>query len=69
MESQEETAVLLIYDHDNSLTKRHTEGLLRQRPFETPYAANLRTLIPLQAHFQRLRACAEPGVIFGAGKP
>ncbi len=67
MEIREETAVLVIYDQDCTLTKRHSEGAQFQRSFEKPaYAANLRAFSALKAHIQRLQASENPKVIFAS---
>lgn len=66
MEIREETAILVIYDHDLSLTKQHSEGAPRQRSFEKPqYVANLRAFTQLRAHIQRMRAHDSPKIILG----
>lgn len=61
----ESTATLVIYDHDLTLTKCHSEGSPRQRSFETPYSANLRVFLPLQEHLQRLSSSQEPRILLG----
>lgn len=64
MDVREETAVLVVYDHDLSLTKQHSQGALQQRSFEKPhYTANLRAFAALKAHIQRMRANDSPRVI------
>ncbi len=66
MEVQEEiSAVVVIWDHDLTASKRHSEGLKRQRSFEKPYEANLRALDKFRSHIQALRACRNKKVFFG----
>ncbi len=66
MEIQEEfRAVLVIYDYDLTMTKRHSQGIMRRRSFEYPsYEVNLRVLPSLRSHIQVLRACKNKKVFF-----
>lgn len=68
MEVQEEiSAIVVIYDHDNSLTKQHSEGARRRRSFEKPsYEANLRVLPFLRSHIQTIRTCKKKKVFVAA---
>lgn len=66
MEIQEEfIAVLVIYDHDLTVTKRHSEGARYRRSFEKPYEMNLRVLPSLRTHIQALSVCKNKKVFFG----
>lgn len=61
----EQTAMLVIYDFDCTLTKRHSRGEIYQQTFEKPYEANLRAFSNLQRHIQQLQSVAYPNLIFG----
>lgn len=56
-------AVLVIYDHDWTLTKRHSNGRLEQLYFELPWAANLRVFSALKQHLHLLDQSDSPKVI------
>lgn len=60
---REENATLLVYDHDKTIAKCHTNGMLFQRPFEKPYAANLRAFVAFRQHLQLLQKSENPRVI------
>jgi hypothetical protein len=61
----EEHAILVIYDFDQTLTKRHTEGALFQHDFETPYLANLRAPRYVAHHLAQLQQSETPRIITG----
>ncbi|MDQ2994875.1 MAG: hypothetical protein M3R00_08050 [Pseudomonadota bacterium] len=61
----EETAILVIYDHDLTNTMQHTQGNMVQRAFETPYVANLRMFTNLREHIQQKLNSHHPRIILG----
>jgi len=62
-EKPQEEAILLVYDHDKTLSKLHTEGRFYQRSYEIPYAANLRTSQCLKQHLALIRNSEKPKVV------
>lgn len=60
-----QTAVMVVYDHDNTKSKRHTGGVLFQCAFENPWARNIRIYACFQQHVRLLQACENPKVVLG----
>ncbi len=60
-----QTAVMVVYDHDHTKSKRHSLGVLFQCPFEDPWARNIRIYACFQQHIRLLQASENPKVILG----
>ncbi len=61
-----QTAVMVVYDQDNTKSKRHTGGVLFQCPFADPWARNIRIYACFQQHVRLLQRSENPKVVLGA---